>query len=143
MSGGLGILESSRELTTRKTAAMANIARQGQQIPRNTWSSAQTDGYPALADFLAQDVDNETYVFRKFERLAARNILYLQGELLKLESDVEALEREARGSTDPDVHLSLRSWAELDENARDPKRDFERKAKEIAENVEVKLRKYC
>lgn len=136
MSGGLGILESSRELTTRKTAAMANTARQA-------WSSAQTDGYPALADFLAQDVDNETYVFRKFERLAARNILYLQGELIKLESDADALEREARDSLDPDVHLSLRSWVELDENARDPKREFEKKAREIADNVEVKLRKYC
>lgn len=115
---------------------MVNTARQG-------WSSAQTDGYPALADFLVQDVDNETYVFRKFERLAARNILYLQGELIKLESDVDALEREARDSTDPDVHLSLRSWAELDDNSQDPKREFEKKAKKIAEDVEVKLRKYC
>lgn len=122
---------------------MANTASQGHQIPGRRWSCEQSDGYPALADFLAQDIDNETYVFRKFERLAARNILYLQGELIKLESDVDALERGARDSTDSDVHLSLRSWAELAENARDPKREFEKKARKIAEDVEVKLRKYC
>lgn len=109
----------------------------------SAWPSEEGNGYPALADFKAQDADHETYVFRKFKRLAVRNILHLQGELLHLEAETEALEREAAASTDIEVLLSMRCWAIRDENARAPDRDLERKLKESAEAVDVKLKKYC
>jgi hypothetical protein len=44
------------------------------------------DGYPSLADFIASDPDRTSLVFRRFDRLAARNILYLQSELADLET---------------------------------------------------------
>lgn len=111
--------------------------------PTSAWTSEEGNGYPALADFIAQDADHETYVFRKFKRLAVRNVLHLQGELLQLEAETEALEREAAASTDIEVPLSMRCWAIRDENARAPDRDLERKLKESAEAVDVKLKKYC
>ena len=43
------------------------------------------DGYPALAKWIARDPDNETLIFRRFDRLAARNILHLQAQLIALE----------------------------------------------------------
>lgn len=76
-----------------------------QQI--STWTVKQQDGYPALADFVAQDPDQETFVFRRFESLSARNILNLQGELIKLGDNIAALEREAADSVDPELHLSI------------------------------------
>jgi hypothetical protein len=36
------------------------------------------DGFPSLAAFIASDPDHTSLVFRRFDRLAARNLLYLQ-----------------------------------------------------------------
>ena len=107
------------------------------------WTLEQQDGYPALADFLAQDPDHETFVFRRFKTLSARNLLHLQGELIKLEDNIAALEREAAKSTDPELHLSMRSWAVFDENSCKHGRDLERKQKVLAGALEEKLKKYC
>lgn len=110
-----------------------------------TWSTTQGDGHPALADFLAQDPDHETYVFRKFKKLAVRNVLYLQGELTALEDEVETLEREAAKSDDPEVHLSMRSWKALDENAQRPGRgnSLECRLRDVMGGLDGKLKTYC
>ena len=110
-----------------------------------TWTSTQGDGNPSLADFLAQDPDHETYVFRKFKKLAVRNLLYLQGELSALEEQVEALEHGAAKSDDPEVHLSMRSWRVLDENAQKPGREgsLEHRLREVMGGLDAKLGKYC
>jgi len=110
-----------------------------------TWSTNQGDGHAALADFLAQDPDHETYVFRKFKKLAVRNVLYLQGELTALEEEVENLEREAAKSDDPEVHLSMRSWKTLAENAQRPGRDtsLEHRLRDVMSGLDGKLKTYC
>ena len=33
-------------------------------------------GYPSLAAFIASDADRSTQIYRRFDRLAARNLLY-------------------------------------------------------------------
>ena len=109
----------------------------------STWTVKQQDGYPALADFIAQDPDHETFVFRRFKSLGARNILNLQGELIALEDGIAALEREAADSVDPELHLSMRSWEVFDENSRKHGRDLEQKRKALASALEEKLKKYC
>lgn len=107
------------------------------------WSHQHNYGYPALADFIAQDPDHETYVFRKFKRLGTRNILHLQGELIKIEDELDALEREAAKSRDPELHLSMRSWKALYDNSRKPDRDIERKQHDLTEALDAKLKTYC
>jgi hypothetical protein len=109
----------------------------------STWTLKQRDGYPALADFVAQDSDHETFVFRRFKQLGARNIFNLQGELIKLEEDIAVVEQEAADSIDPELHLSMRSWAILDENSRRPGRNLELKQKKLADALDEKLKKYC
>jgi hypothetical protein len=109
----------------------------------STWTLKQRDGYPSLADFVAQDPDHETFVFRRFKQLGARNILNLQGELIKLEDEIAAVEQGAADSVDPELHLSMRSWTILDENSRRPGRDLERKQRELANALDEKLKKYC
>jgi hypothetical protein len=44
------------------------------------------DGFPSLANFIASDHDRTSLVFRRFDKLAARNLLYLQSELAELEA---------------------------------------------------------
>lgn len=108
----------------------------------DTWSYQQGDGYPSLADCAARDPDHETYVFRKFKRLAVRNILHLQGELIKLEKDVEILECEAVTNFSPGVHQSMRSWAVADGKDR-ADGSYECRRQELARNLEGKLKSYC
>jgi hypothetical protein len=97
-----------------------------------------------LADFIAQDPDHETYVFRRFRRLGVRNVLYLQGELIKIERELEALEKQAAASQgDIETYMSMRSWTALNENSRKPGRDLERAQRELSEDLECKLKKYC
>ena len=44
------------------------------------------DGYPSLAADIANDPDRTSLVFRRFDKLAVRNLLYLQSELAELEA---------------------------------------------------------
>jgi hypothetical protein len=59
-----------------------------QPRPRTPYLS----GYPSFAAFIHQDPD--AAIYRKFERLSARNLLYLQSELHDLEGQLQALDRE-------------------------------------------------
>jgi len=52
----------------------------------------QSNGYATVARSIAQDPDKETYVFRRFDILTARNLLNLQGELLVLQDELDALD---------------------------------------------------
>ncbi len=36
------------------------------------------EGFAQVAEWVALDPDNELFVFRKFDKLAVRNLLYLQ-----------------------------------------------------------------
>lgn len=44
------------------------------------------DGYPSIAEDISSDPDRTSLVFRRFDKLAVRNLLYLQSELAELEA---------------------------------------------------------
>lgn len=48
------------------------------------------DGYPTFARFIAKDPD--AAIYRKFESLSARNLLYQQSQLNDLEGQLEELD---------------------------------------------------
>jgi hypothetical protein len=56
------------------------------------------DGYPRFADLIAKDKDKSTTIFRRFERLAARNLLYLEATLTELEDEQDILDQEAKNA---------------------------------------------
>jgi len=87
------------------------------QIHRDPELGRLRDGYPALSRWICKDLDEDPLVFRKFGRLAARNILHLQCRLTQLEDDIDTLDQAIRTSTDIDTVLSLRSWDLLMERA--------------------------
>src|SRR5580692_1771025 len=51
-------------------------------------------GYPQYAALIASDKDKSTTVYRQFDRLAARNLLYLETELAELEARQDSLDKE-------------------------------------------------
>jgi uncharacterized protein DUF6594 len=67
-------------------------------------------GFASAASFIAEDYDEETFVFKRFNELAARNILYLQAGLLSLESELRAFDEQIKKSADLDVKDTARSW---------------------------------
>jgi hypothetical protein len=60
------------------------------QKPSDVEASVPTiralDGFPSLAEFIASDADHTSLVFKRFDKLAARNLLYLQSELAELQA---------------------------------------------------------
>jgi hypothetical protein len=100
------------------------------------------DGYPALAGWIARDPDSETFIFRKFDRLAARNILHLQAKLTAIENEMDKLDEEARQSNDFEACQSSRRWESLTKNAEVKNRP-EKKRIEVLDELREGLREYC
>lgn len=76
-------------------------------------------GFGSLADFIASDIDHSTAVYRRFDKLAERDLLYYQSELLELAALQDDYDREDAldikrtgndGSSD--------SWYQIRENAQ-------------------------
>ena len=51
-------------------------------------------GYPAVAAFIASDKDSSTAIYRKYERLSARNLLNLENEVAQLQSEQDQQDAE-------------------------------------------------
>lgn len=78
-------------------------------------------GFPALADMIAVNPGYEAFIFRKFDRLSARNLLHLESRLAYFEKKLDqADEQGERG--DNETLRSLRSWEAFQENAEDATR---------------------
>lgn len=70
------------------------------------------NGFPYLSNFIATDEDNSTSIYHRFDRLGARNILYLQSELTDLEARQRKFDEEdGKGSRDD--KLCAWDWAEF------------------------------
>jgi len=76
------------------------------------------EGFAAVASWLATDPDNETFVFRKFDQLAARRLLYTQAKLAHLEKQLDRMDRQVSESQDMSVKDAARTWEVMDEQRR-------------------------
>ena len=68
------------------------------------------DGYPALGRFMAQDPDNETLIFRRFDSLAALNLLYLQAGLFDVQRRIRDFEADVVAGGDVNMLMSMKRW---------------------------------
>lgn len=79
-------------------------------------SPAYIDGFPALAAFIASDPDRSTFIYKRFDRLASRNLLILQSELAEMQSRLDAFDRDdwaryrSRGPGYQAALHDLQSW---------------------------------
>ena len=75
--------------------------------------SHRKEGFADVARWIALDPDNETFIYRKFDELAARNLLYLQTELLVLEKQLNELDKYDANSDDMNLKDATRTWETL------------------------------
>ncbi|KAH8885875.1 hypothetical protein GQ53DRAFT_658951 [Thozetella sp. PMI_491] len=105
--------------------------------------SPPLEGYAAAAEWIALDSDNETFVFRKFDNLAARNLLYLQSELLSIEKELSFLDRQdAQAALDNlQVKDMVRTWETMVSQSRAGHEDS-RHRMELVERLRLKIKEY-
>ena len=98
-------------------------------------------GFAAVADFVASDPDNELFVFRKFNSLAARNLLNMQNELKCLERQQEDLDHEVTLSSDDMLCSAARNYDDFKENLES--HIGIQKRKHLQDEIARMLDKYC
>ncbi|KAF2436286.1 hypothetical protein EJ08DRAFT_655959 [Tothia fuscella] len=96
------------------------------------------DGYPAVAKWIAQDPDHEGFIFRRFNRLCARNLLNLQSQLISIETELDALDEDAWKRKD----TSLKRWETYEQNVENSNNELAQRQKELYKNMEVKIKEY-
>ena len=115
------------------------IIRRG-QIPKKNMTTRE--GFAAVAEWIALDPDNETFVFRKFDTLAARNLLYMQARILSLEQQFDALDTGVTESNDMSLKDAARSWEELVKQDSEGE-DRARRQMELITETREALKEYC
>ena len=99
-------------------------------------------GYPSLAAFIASDRDKSTAIYRRFDRLSARNLLYLQSELVELEARQDELDAEDLRATTAEAKHGARNWQKLTERASEANNVREKERLRIVTEISRKLREY-
>ena len=110
---------------------------------RDTPWEQYPDGYSKFATFLTADPDKSTTIFRRFDRINARNLLVLESEIAELEARLDRIEMEGGGR---DFLASERSWEMLNYQANMEKGKIGDEAREIVlitMELRAKLKEYC
>jgi hypothetical protein len=76
-------------------------------------------GYPSLSTFMAHNQNAESFVLRRFDRLAARSLLYYQSELAYLEQQLDALDAQDYKDYDDEAADCARCWESLEDKLQD------------------------
>lgn len=106
----------------------------------DTRDATNSFGFAAVADILASDADHQLFIFRKFNTLAARNLLDMQNELQYLERRQEELDREVELSCDEILCKAMRNYDEFKGNVHS--HHGLRKRRELQEQIQQQLHKY-
>jgi hypothetical protein len=96
------------------------------------------DGYPALSSWISSDIDDEGFIFRRFSRLSARNLLNLQSQLISIEKELEDLDRESRQTQD----VGLRRWETFENQLKDRSNKLAQRRKRLYDELESKIKSY-
>ena len=99
------------------------------------------DGYPSAAAWIAQDADGEAFIFRRFSRLGARNLLYLQAEVIVLERQLDGFDQATHDSFDMQLKSTARDW-EAFEDSRARSAEVEERMRLVL-RLRARLKEYC
>jgi len=85
-------------------------------------------GFPSLSEYISRDEDRTSLIYKRFDRLAARNILYLQSELAEIQAKLDAFDQEDARALTGDIALTkghANNWERFKDNAEDGKPENE------------------
>ena len=103
-------------------------------------NEVRKEGFADVARWIALDSDGETSIYRRFQELSARNILYLQAELLLLEKQLSGFDQDDTETDDMNVKDAARTWEVLIE--RQNESSDARLRMDVIEKIRTKLREY-
>lgn len=98
-------------------------------------------GYPSLAAFIASDRDGTTAIFKRFDELAARNLLYLQSELANLQWRQQAFDRKDLNA-DMDTKQCARNWEDFEKAAADEGNERQKERMALVKQVRRAMKEY-
>ena len=82
--------------------------------------SLAPDGHPSLAEFIAKHRDHSAAIYRHYDDLSARNILYLQSELAELRALQIRYDQEDAQPGEVDAKERCRDWNMFKTMAEEP-----------------------
>ena len=99
---------------------------------------ARLDGYPTFAEFIARDRD--AAIYRTFQRLSARNLLYQQSDLHELERQLDELDRkDAADINNVAARQAAVSWEHYSNDTSQAAED----RRNLRAKIKVALKEYC
>ena len=107
-----------RTIVTLRNCTYWNLNTMESDLERGLPEQKGVNGFPILADFIASDEDKSTTIYRRFDRMSARNILYLQSELVELEERQRIFDREDITSSRDNKRCAW-DWSEFKRRSRD------------------------
>jgi hypothetical protein len=106
------------------------------------------NGFPRVADKIASDPDKTTTIYRRFDRLSARNLLFLEAEIAELEARQNKYDADdllAANQVVIECHSDWRKFQryanEKDQNGRQTQPNQTEKM-ELALKIKEKLKEY-
>ena len=87
---------------------------QGYELPP---AKPLNNGFPRVAEKLASDPDKTTTIFRRFDRLSARNLIYLEAELAELEEQQDISDEADANSRSAEVRECHAEWSTFERSA--------------------------
>ena len=100
--------------------------------------SPQFSSYATFSQFIASDT--ELSLYRNFQTLSSRNLLYLQSCLIELENRLKEFDEDDSDHLNNDILLSAKCWETFSARAKEHSREGERM--EIILQIQVKLKEY-
>jgi hypothetical protein len=103
-------------------------------------ATGPSKGFAAVASKIAHDPDKSTTIYRRFDWLSARNLLFYQAELAELEEVQRRYDEEDRKARDETSIECQRDWEKFAKCAEEDGR--EKRRMDLAMNIRIKLEKY-
>jgi len=114
----------------------------------NTKRPEPISGFPRVAAKIASDPDKTTVLFRRFDRLSARNILYLEAEIAELEAQQNTFDHQDLVAADQPTLESHTNWSKFERHAKEtnadgtPKQPGQAAKMELVLKIREKLKEY-
>jgi hypothetical protein len=103
-------------------------------------------GFALVASKIARDSDKTTTIYRRFDELSARNLLFYQAELAELEGQQREYDEVDRNAKDQASIECQRDWSEFEKHASEDENGMvqrrEKEKMELAMKIREKLENY-
>lgn len=96
--------------------------------------------YSSFAEFIASDP--ELSVFKRFDYLSSRNLLYLQSELLDLQAQLRDFDEDDYNGEDGEILLSAKCWETFAARAEEPQHPREKERMETIRKIRILMKEY-